>query len=244
LVQQILARVVAYAFGTDEAIRMVAFSNPQATNLSSNRFPAYTVHRASKMWVQALKNNTMSPGNNLPALQSFWDPGRDVVAEEITMWPADVFNMGLLRSAWGRREKCDLDMDAYRFKGNLWGRCALILELGDPVQMRPARTVSLFNSKDMLRQRDAQGEQVSVESQWGIKAFHIFDHTFELTETKRFVPGDPIVPFLQSLRVADSANGKIVDVGLWNLFQSRGAKTSSTGAFMKDSRLQQKEFQG
>ena len=48
----------------------------------------------------------------------------------------------------------------------------------------------------MLRQRDAKGEHISVESQWGIKAFHIFDHAFELTETKRFVAGDPIAPFL------------------------------------------------
>ncbi len=52
LVQQLIARVVVYAFGTDEAIRMIAFSNPQATNLSSDRFPAYTVHRASCMAVQ------------------------------------------------------------------------------------------------------------------------------------------------------------------------------------------------
>ena len=32
IVQQFVARVVAYAFGTNEAIRMLAFSNPQVTN--------------------------------------------------------------------------------------------------------------------------------------------------------------------------------------------------------------------
>ena len=122
LVQHFIARIVAYAFGTDEAIRMIAFSNPQATNLSSDRFPAYTVHRACGMRVQNLVNSTMSPGNKLSDLEAFWEPARVTVAEEITMWPADVFNMGLLRSAWGRRKKCSLDMDAYRFKHILWGR--------------------------------------------------------------------------------------------------------------------------
>lgn len=243
MVQQILAGVVAYAFGTDEAIRMVAFSNPQATNLSSDRFPASTVHRASEMRVQKLANNLMSPGDKLSSLQAFWGPPRAVVAEEITMWPAEVFNMGLLRSAWGRQEKCDLDMDAYRFKGNLWGRCPLILELGDPLQMRPVRSVSLFDTPAMLKERFEKGEGVSIESQYGIKSFNIYDYAFELTETKRFVTGNPIIAFLQSLREADSENGKIVDVGLWNLFQSRCVKTSSTGDFMKDARLQQKDFQ-
>ena len=135
-------------------------------------------------------------------------------------------------------------MDAYRFKGNLWGRFPLILELGDPLQMRPVRTVSLCDSMDILKQRaEASGVTASIESQWGIKAFNMFDHAFELTETKRFVAGDPIVPFLQSLRGADSANGKVVDVGLWSVFQSRCVKTSSTGSYMKDSRLQQRAFQ-
>ena len=243
LVQEFIARVVAYAFGTDEAIRMVAFSNPQATNLSSDRFPAYTVHRASRMKVQKNVNSTMSPGDKLGELEAFWEPARAVVAEEITMWPADVFNMGLLRSAWGRRNKCELNMDAYRLKGHFWGRCPLVLELGDPLQMRPVRTVSLFDSEEMLKQRCAKGDAVSIESQWGIKAFNTFDYAFELTETKRFVPGDPIIPLLQSLRDADSASGRIVDAGLWNLFQSRCVKTSSAGAFLKDSRLQEREFQ-
>ena len=129
-------------------------------------------------------------------------------------------------------------MDAYRFKRNLWGRCPLILELGDPLQMRPVRTVSLFDSQNMLKQRAAKGENVSIESQWGTKAFNIFDCAFELTETKRFVPGDPIVAFLQSLRDADSASGRVVDVDLWELFQSRCVKQSDSGSFMKDSRLQ------
>ena len=159
------------------------------------------------------------------------------------MWPAEVFDMGLLWSAWGRRNKCNLDMGAYRFKRNLWGRCPLILELGDPLQMRPVRTVSLFDTVSMLKQRINKGFNVSIESQWGIKSFNTFDCAFELTETKRFVPGDPIVPFLESLRNADSARGRVVDDDVWKLFQSRCGNQSDAGSFMKDSRLQTQQFQ-
>ena len=126
IVQQFVARAVAYTFGAEEAIRMIAFSNPQATNLSSDRFPAYTVHRASQMRVQNLINSEMNPGAKLAELELFWNPGRVVVAEEITMWPASVFNMGLLRSAWGRLGQCELDMDEYRIRGRLWGRMPIV----------------------------------------------------------------------------------------------------------------------
>ena len=79
------------------------------------------------------------------------------------------------------------------------GETPLVLELGDPLQMRPVRTVSLFDSKEMLMQRAERGEPVSIEAQWGIKAFNTFDYAFELTQTKRFVPGDPIAAFFAKL---------------------------------------------
>ena len=56
------------------------------------------------------------------------------------------------------------------------------------MQMRPVRTVSLFGSQNMLKQRVAKGENVSIESQWGIKVFNICDCSLELTETRRIVP--------------------------------------------------------
>ena len=66
-----------------------------------------------------MSNSLLNPGEKLAALEAFWGPARLAVGEEITMWPAEVFNMGLVRSAWGRRYQCGLGMDAYRFKGNL-----------------------------------------------------------------------------------------------------------------------------
>ena len=127
-----------------------------------------------EMRAQKLTNSTMHPGNKLRALESYWEPARVKVGEEITMWPADVYNMGLVRSAWGRRAKCELDMDDYRFKGNLWGKTLLLLDLGDPLQMRPVRTISLFDTKEMLMQRAQQGGEVSVEAHLGHPGIQIF----------------------------------------------------------------------
>ena len=134
-------------------------------------------------------------------------------------------------------------MDAYRFKGNLWGKMPMVLELGDPLQMRPVRTVSLFDTLEMLVERAAAGDEISTEAQWGIKAFKQFDYAFELTETKRFAPGDPLGPFLQSLRDADSAKGHVVDASLWTRFQRQCVKSTAQGKPMKEPRLQESKFQ-
>ena len=92
-------------------------------------------------------------------------------------------------------------------------------------------------------QRSYKDETISTEAQWGIKALNSFDYAFELTDTKRFVPGDPLPRLLQSLRGADSAGGNIVDVGLWNMFQRRCIKPNNTGTYMSDARLPENPFQ-
>ena len=51
------------------------------------------------------------------------------------------------------------------------------------------------------------------------------------------------MPFLQSLRDADSAQGRVVDDELWNQFQRRCVKQSDEGSFVKDERLQTQQFQ-
>ena len=101
-------------------------------------------------------------------------------------------------------------MGAYMFKGNLWGRCLVVIKLADPWHMHLVHSVCLFDSQDMLKQRVIQGMTVPIESQWAVKAFNDFDYAFELTETKRFVLGYPIVPFLQRLRETDSTRGRFV----------------------------------
>ena len=86
---------------------------------------------------------------------------------------------------------------------------AEVLELFDPLQMRPVRSVSLFDTKDMLMERFAKKQAVSVEEQWAIKAFNEFDYAFELTETKRFAPGDPLGPFFRAFVALTRSTGAV-----------------------------------
>ena len=118
-----------------------------------------------------------------------------------------------------------------------------VLELGDPLQMRPVRSISLFDSKEMLLDRIGKGQQILIEEQYAIKAFALCDYTFELTETKRFAPGDPLGAFLQSLRDADHENGQGVDEGLWNVFQRQCVKSDVQGTVLQDCRLHEERFQ-
>ncbi len=86
--QEYAARLVSYAFGTDEAIRMVMLSNALVANLASDRFLSLTVLRDSQMRVLKLSNSTMNPVDELPVLQDCWSPAPVKVGEEITMWLA------------------------------------------------------------------------------------------------------------------------------------------------------------
>ena len=92
-------------------------------------------------------------------------------------------------------------------------------------------------------ERFAKNQAVSIEEQWGIKAFNEFDYAFELTETKPFAPGDPLEPFLQSLRCADAEHGRVVDEGLWNVFQRQCVKSSGNGGVTHDPRLHEERYQ-
>ena len=105
------------------------------------------------------------------------------------------------------------------------------------------RTKSVLDTEEMLIQRLRGGHNVSPEAQTAIRSFTEFDYAFELTETKRFVPGDPLARFLQSLRDADAGAGEVVDVSLWNSFKCRFVKTASTGDLIEDPRIHEFEFQ-
>ncbi len=194
-------------FGTPEALRLIAFSNAQAANLSSEEFPAYTMHRACKLQVQKLSNGLMIPNESqLATLESYWGPARVLILEEFTMFSAEGYNMGLLRSAYGRSNQCGRNVDEYLIKGNFWGGIPIVIQLGDPLQKRPVNAVSLLDTKEMLRARIAKAQRVSVEAQDAIKVSQQFDIAFERTATKRF-KDEPLPRRLQSMRQANSAAG-------------------------------------
>ena len=61
-----------------------------------------------------------------------------------------------------------------------------------------------------------------------------FDFVFELTETRRFKPGDPLPRLLQSMRDANPMEGRVVDEALWAKLPASGGTTMSPGSLGGD----------
>ena len=238
VVQYYMGRIVRYAFGTADAMRMVAYSNAQAANLASEVQPAFTMHRAAALTVQALTNDRMVPNQDQSArLENFWNPARVLVVEEFTMVPAEGYNMGLFRSAWGRKAKCNLDVSNYNQKGCYWGRTPIVVQLGDPLQKRPVKALSLLDTKEMLLNYLDAGRKVSVEAQHAIKVFQDFDFVYELTQTKRFVAGDVLPNILQSLRDANPDANRTLPRSFYTMLSKRAVASTH------EKRLLEERFQ-
>ena len=243
LIHSFVVPAALYAFQTVDAIRLVAFTNAQAANLSSTDITARTLHTACGMSVQKLRNELLAPGQKLRPLQTYWEPVRVLALDEVTLCPGEAYNMGMLRSAFGRQEMTQMDIGDYATHGHYWGMIPLIITLGDPLQNRPVRAISLFDTEEMLLEMARAGQEVSVEAQTGIRAFRDADLTMQLNETRRFVPNDPLPLFLQSLRRADAARDQLVDPALWTLYAKRCASLDQKGNLQRDQRLLEPRMQ-
>ncbi len=167
-------------------MRMVAYSNAQAANLSTDKQPAFTMHRASALPAQQLSNDFMTPNDaQMITLEAFWNPARVLIIEEFTMIPAEGYNMGLYRSAWGRKEQCGLSIADYDQRGQYWGRVPVVVLLSDPLQKRPVKALSLLDAKEMLLRHLHAGRKVSVEAQTAMRVFRDFDYAYGSTEPSR-----------------------------------------------------------
>ena len=212
IVTEFIVPATQYAFQNRKAIKMIAFSNPQAANLSTETCQAVTVHKACFMKVQVLCNKDMVPKEEtIEELANEWNPVQVNVLEEAFLCPAEGYNMGMLRSAWGTHRSRDFIMDDYASPGKYWGASPLNLMLGDPLQLRPVRAISLLDTAEMLAQRIKDDLKVSTEAQIAIRCFRDLDLVFVLTETKRFLPGDPLPLILTSMRNANPEKGITMD---------------------------------
>jgi hypothetical protein len=68
------------------------------------------------MRVQSLANTKMAPGAKKETLIRTWGNKVFLVDEEISMLPAEALNMEMYRAAWGRSEKCGVEIDSYAEK--------------------------------------------------------------------------------------------------------------------------------
>ena len=76
--------------------------------------------------------------------------------------------MEMYRSMWGRQEQFSVDPDQYAELRHLFGRMPFAVLLGDFLQLKPPRSISLA---DDLMARARQGHAVSVEAQAACDAF-------------------------------------------------------------------------
>ena len=217
LVTQIFIPLINWAFPPiDEGERymVVAYSHAQADAISTATIRARTVHNACSMRVQSLANAKMAPGAKKEALTRTWERLMLVILEEVSMMPAEAFNMLLYRSMWGRREHLNLNADEYAFKQHLFGGMPLSLLLIDLLQLKPPKQISLA---DDLIAKAQQGNVVSVEAQTAVSAFRGIDVVIELLETRRFK--DNMLPNIMNfMRESDH---KPMPQEIWNLLLSR-----------------------
>ena len=104
---------------------------------------------------------------------------------------------------------------------NAFGRCPIVLLLGDFLQLPPTNNISV--AEDLLAQDPETGKYIrretpSLEVQYGCKLFKAIPHVFELQGTKRFVKGDPLGEFLTCMRRRDFT-GPRFPPHIWAAFQ-------------------------
>ena len=215
VVQNIVFPAVQFIWPED-ALQVVASSNAQATNISTDAVRARTVHGACAMRVQSLVNPKMRPGQKLASLTRTWDKCMVLVIEECSMISGGLYNMLDFRAMHGRSRTHEVYEHTYAQPGCAFGRIPIVIHLGDFLQLRPTAGISLIED---LHATDEDGEyihrDVSLEVQHACRLFKSIRNVFELHGTKRFVPGDPLVEFLQCMRV-----GRRMPDSVWAAFES------------------------
>ena len=219
---------------------VVASSNAQAKNISTAECKARTLHNAAGMRVQEMVNAKMRPGNKAQALEVRWRNVKVLVIEEVSMVSAANYNMLDFRAMCGRTKSHDVSEGNYKKQGCSFGRCPIVIHLGDFLQLTPTAQLSLVTDPN---EKDEDGNYVlseppSLEIQNALRVFKRITCVIELQGTKRFVKGDPLVEFLNCMR-----QGKPIPDPVWRAFEARFAKDSRPDASPElDPRHAQKEF--
>ena len=203
---------------------VVAASNAQAKNISTQGVKARTLHNASCMGVQKYLNGRMGPKNKAAKLEQFWGEVRVLVIEEISMVAAALYNMLNYRSMLGRSQKHEVyATHAERqcdYKHVPFGRCPIVIHLGDFLQLSPTASLSLITD---LNKKHDDGSYVYgdhtvscwLEVQHACRVFRSIPSVFNLQGTKRFKPGDPLIDFLNCMRTGTRFPEKV-----WQAFEA------------------------
>ena len=108
---------------------VVAMSNAQAKNISTETVKARTIHNAAGMRVQQLVNPKMRSGNKQGQLSRLWNQVRVLVIEEVSMVAAAVYNMLDFRAMLGRSRDFEVSESNYQWLHHHFGRVPIVIHL-------------------------------------------------------------------------------------------------------------------
>ena len=244
VVQNVVFKTVEYLWPAESvdspSLMVVAASNAQAKNISSPEFKARTLHNAAGMRVQEMVNPKMRPGDKANALEQRWRNVRVLVIEEVSMVSAASYNMLDFRAMYGRTKTHAVTESTYKKKGCSFGRCPIVIHLGDFLQLSPTGQLSLVADVNAKREDGSYvlAEPPTLEIQNAIRVFKEIECVIELQGTKRFVQGDPLIKFLACMR-----SGSRIPTPVWKAFEKTFATDSHPGkAPALDPRHAQQEF--
>ena len=210
----------------EPTLMVVASSNAQAKNISTVGVKARTLHNASGMRVQHLINAKMRAGNKQKQLTRLWNQVRVLIIEEVSMVAAASYNMLDFRAMCGRSRDHDVIETTYKRPHHHFGRTAIVIHLGDFLQLRPTANIGLIQDVNAKNEDGTYKypDPPTLEIQHAIWLFGTIPHVFELRGTKRFKPGDPLIKLLACMRA-----GRRLPQAVWTAFQKTFA-TDNTGA--------------
>ena len=227
VVQNLVFKAVEYIWPDENAdspsMMVVASSNAQAKNISTAKVKARTLHNAAGMRVQEMTNPKMRPGDKAKSLEQRWRNVMVLIIEEVSMVSAASYNMVDFRAMYGRTKTHEVNEGNYSKEGCRFGRVPILIHLGDFLQLPPTAQLSLVTDT-MAKNED--GSYVipvppSLEIQNAIKVFDRVKCVIELRGTKRFVPGDPLIQFLECMRM-----GARIPDPVWQAFEDTFATDS------------------
>ena len=186
------------------------------------------------MRVQKYLNGRMGAKNKGVQLQRFWSDVSVLIIEEISMVAAPLYNMLDYRAMLGRSQRHEVYAThgdpSHDYKYVPFGRCPIVIHLGDFLQLAPTASLSLITNLNEMRDDGSyvHGDHSVtcwLEVQHACNLFRRIPCVFELHGTKRFVPGDPLIDFLSCMRA-----GAPFPDALWKDFEATFA-TDNHGIF-------------
>ena len=244
VVQNLVFKAVEYIWPNVSAdspsMLIVASSNAQAKNISTAEWKGRTLHNAACMRVQHMINPKMRPGDKAATLERLWCNARVLIIEEVSMVSAANYNMLDFRAMYARTKTHAVTESTYSRPGCSFGRCPIVIHLGDFLQLAPTAALSLVTD---VNAKDADGAYVfavppDLEIQNAIRVFGRIPCVIELQGTKRFVPGDPLIELLDCMR-----RGARMPTPVWKAFEKTFALDSFPGKVPKlDPRHNERRF--